>query len=71
MKTWLVVAAELVVCGVIGLRADSPAADGFRTTVRPFVEKSCFPCHNAKLNTGGLNLEDYTTADSVTKDRDK
>ena len=43
----------------------------FLERVQPFFAKSCTSCHNAKLNTGGLNLESYGTAESVLKDRDK
>jgi len=43
----------------------------FQDSVQPFFAKTCVPCHNAKLNSGGLNLEPYNTPESVTKDREK
>jgi hypothetical protein len=46
-------------------------AKAFRDSVLPFFVKTCYSCHNAKLNTGGLNLEAYTTPDSVIQDRDR
>jgi hypothetical protein len=33
----------------------------FQNTVQPFFAKTCYQCHNAKLNTGGFNLEPYQT----------
>ena len=51
--------------------SDSASAKAFQDSVQPFFSKTCYSCHNAKLNTGGLNLEPYTTPDSVLKDRDK
>jgi len=43
----------------------------FHDSVQSFFWKNCYSCHNAKLNTGGLNLESYTSLDSVAKDREK
>jgi Protein of unknown function (DUF1587) len=43
----------------------------FQDSVQPFFAKMCVPCHNAKLNTGGLNLKPYNTPESVIKDREK
>jgi hypothetical protein len=36
-------------------------AEGFESTVKPFVRQNCVGCHNAKLTSGGLNLERYLT----------
>ena len=47
----------------------APAA--FETQIQPFLAKNCFGCHNAKMNTGGLNLQAYTDANSVLQGRDK
>ena len=43
----------------------------FEGSIRPFLAKTCYPCHNGKLNAGGLNLETYATPDSILKDREK
>jgi hypothetical protein len=43
----------------------------FQDSVQPLLEKNCYACHNEKLQSGGLNLKTYTSADSVTKDREK
>ena len=48
----------------------SQTVEVFRNSVQPFFAKTCFACHNARLNTGGLNLEQYTTADSVVTNRE-
>ena len=42
---------------------------GFQSTVQPFLAKACSGCHNAKLQSGGLNLGIYPTTDAVAKDR--
>ncbi len=43
----------------------------FEGSVRPFLVQTCYACHSRKLNTGGLNLETYSTPDSILKDREK
>lgn len=63
---WLV-----VTCATVCLAAPPQADTTFQNTIRPFLATHCFSCHNARLNTGGLNLEAFTTADSLTKDRDR
>ena len=61
-------------------RADEPSSGsepksadsaGFAKTVQPFFAKNCYTCHNPKLNTGGLNLEAYTSATSLSQDSDQ
>ncbi|HUS05685.1 MAG TPA: DUF1592 domain-containing protein [Bryobacteraceae bacterium] len=42
----------------------------FETTVRPFITKTCVGCHNAKLKSGELNLDNFTDAASVLGARD-
>src|SRR5690242_18420796 len=49
----------------------SPADDTFLRSVRPFFAKNCYACHNPKLNTGGLNLEVYTSAALLSRDQDE
>ena len=43
----------------------------FENSVQPFLSRTCYPCHNAKLHSGNLNLERYTTGASVGADRDR
>ena len=55
-------------------RADEPSSGSeasFTKAVQPFFAKNCYTCHNPKLNTGGLNLEAYTSATLLSQDRDE
>ncbi len=57
----------------LGLSAPSPqtpASDSFETTVRPFLAANCDGCHNAKLKTGGINLQSFTSASSIASSRE-
>ncbi|HUS06205.1 MAG TPA: hypothetical protein VMZ52_07915, partial [Bryobacteraceae bacterium] len=50
-----------------------PAAPGsarFETTVEPVFAKTCKPCHNDRLASGGLNLIPYSAPSSLTEHRD-
>jgi hypothetical protein len=47
------------------------AGQTFEASVQPFLGRNCYSCHNAKLNSGGLNLEAYTSTQGVLKDRDQ
>ena len=42
----------------------------FNTAVRPVLTKSCTPCHSDALASGGVNLEPFTSAASVARERD-
>ncbi len=39
-------------------------------TIRPFLVENCLYCHNAKKASGGLNLEQFQTAASLTAERE-
>ena len=43
----------------------------FENTVQPLLEKNCYVCHNESLKSGGLNLQAYTSAESVLRDRER
>ncbi len=45
-------------------------ADDFDSTVRPVFAASCAQCHNARLLSGGLNVEAISSADSLVQQRD-
>src|SRR5271165_7156015 len=47
------------------------AATNFENAVQPFLAKNCYACHSAKVLTSGLNLEAFTTADSVAQNRER
>ena len=54
LRPWLLLIAVLVrTC------CAQPAKVAYQQTVRPFLEKHCLACHNDKLKTGGLTLEQY------------
>ena len=44
--------------------------DDFQRTVKPFLSDNCYVCHNGDLKSGGLNLQQYQTADAIIKDGD-
>jgi mono/diheme cytochrome c family protein len=71
---WLLVLSASLSASVAQTQQRSNSAPGektFHDSVQPFFAKNCYQCHNTKLNTGGLNLEAYTTPDAATKNRDK
>ncbi|MSV34359.1 MAG: DUF1592 domain-containing protein [Bryobacterales bacterium] len=50
--------------------ASSAANTAFTSSVQPVLAKNCTGCHNAKLKTGGLNLEAFANAAPSAQDRD-
>ncbi|HYP05247.1 MAG TPA: DUF1592 domain-containing protein [Bryobacteraceae bacterium] len=56
-----------------GATSAKPATAGgttFDATVPPLLNKSCGPCHNDRMASGGLNLGPFTTATSLMEHRD-
>ncbi|HYP09633.1 MAG TPA: DUF1592 domain-containing protein [Bryobacteraceae bacterium] len=58
---------------LLGFAADpapkaSPSSEQFDKTVKPVLAKNCYACHNAKLQSGDLDLMSMKTADSVAHD---
>jgi hypothetical protein len=49
--------------------AGAPAA-GFDTAVKPLLNKSCLPCHNDRMASGGLSLGGFSTPGSIAERRD-
>jgi uncharacterized protein DUF1592/uncharacterized protein DUF1588/uncharacterized protein DUF1587/uncharacterized protein DUF1585/uncharacterized protein DUF1595/cytochrome c len=49
---------------------NTPQNSGYADSVRPFLSRTCFACHNARLQSGGLNLEAFQTADTVAGHRE-
>jgi hypothetical protein len=47
-----------------------PAAAAFDVSVKPFLAKHCYLCHNPRLKTAGLDLEALSSADSVAREPD-
>jgi hypothetical protein len=58
----------LVMPALCGQNKPQPE-EAFRTRVLPFLAANCYGCHNAKLQSGGLNLQTYTTAKAVDNHR--
>jgi hypothetical protein len=44
-------------------------AAGFEKSVRPVIAKTCMPCHNDSLASGGVNLDPFTSAGTITGQR--
>ena len=45
--------------------ASAKPEPSFTKDVQPFLSENCYLCHNAKLSTAGLNLSDFTSAESA------
>jgi mono/diheme cytochrome c family protein len=79
MRRKKLLSSLIILLSLIWLVAAPPArqaqkeqgAASFDKSVQPFLSKNCHQCHNSDLKTGGLNLEAYKTAETVTKDREK
>src|SRR6202162_4596735 len=62
--------AVTLFAGVMAAAApDRAAPNGFQSFAQAFIAKTCFGCHSAKVQSAGLNLERYASADSVALDR--
>ncbi|HYP05694.1 MAG TPA: DUF1592 domain-containing protein [Bryobacteraceae bacterium] len=48
--------------------AKPPSDTAFQKEVRPFLTNTCFGCHNAKVRSAGIDLQAFTTAESIAKD---
>lgn len=46
------------------------SASVFAKSIQPFLAEHCYACHNAKQQSGGLNLQLYKTAVSVIENRE-
>jgi hypothetical protein len=42
----------------------------FEKAVQPVLTKTCSPCHNERMASGGLNIAGFTKASSLASDRD-
>jgi len=49
------------------LAADVPS---FEKSVQPVLAKTCTPCHNAQMASGGLDISPFTKPASLTQERD-
>ena len=46
------------------------SASTFEQSVQPILSKTCTPCHNDRLASGGLNLTPFSTLSSISEHRD-
>src|SRR6266536_18003 len=46
------------------------AADTFAQTVAPVLIRTCAPCHNENVASGGVDIAPFTQPASLTKNRD-
>ncbi len=53
------------------LFANAADTNTFDTTVKPVLTKSCYPCHNDRLASGSLNLQQYNSPASIEPGRDQ
>ena len=60
--------AMLLLCAAAPLLAAEPPT--FENTVQPILTKTCTPCHNSSLASGGLDIAAFTKPASLTTDRD-
>ena len=54
----------------VSLTAAEPPKS-FEKNVQPVIAKSCLPCHNDRMASGGLNLGPLPSAASITEQRDE
>ena len=50
--------------------ATAMAADNFIKTVQPFLARNCIGCHNEKLKSGEVNLQQFTNMESMVRGRE-
>ncbi len=70
MKKALLLRFLITVVSCTAVCAQS-AATGFDSTVKPFLTRTCYACHNDRNPSGGLNIMPYTAAGSMAAQRDR
>lgn len=53
----------------VSLVAQTPPT-AFDKSVQPFLAKTCYACHNSKVKTADVDLQQFKTADSIVKEAD-
>jgi hypothetical protein len=46
----------------------APSSASFESTVQPFLAKNCYSCHDAEVNSGGMDLSQYKTRAAIASD---
>lgn len=67
----LILALPAIGWALFAPRQHAQTAPSYEKTVLPFIEENCVYCHNTKKQSGGLNLEQFKTADSINQHRDQ
>ncbi|MDZ4798721.1 MAG: DUF1587 domain-containing protein, partial [Bryobacteraceae bacterium] len=63
---------RLLLLVFFALALSANAADtSFDTAVKPVLTKSCVPCHNDRMASGSLNIQQYNTLSSIEPGRDQ
>ncbi len=61
-------AASLSAVGATRAAAPDPDEIAFAETIKPFLFRNCYQCHNERRTKGNLNLKQYANAASVLAD---
>ena len=59
------------VCLIATPLAAEAASASFDSAVRPLLSKTCTGCHNDRMTSGGLNVADFLTQESILARRDE
>lgn len=76
LKLSLVIGYGLMAFGPIAVGLPSfawqsaPRAGSFEQIIKPFLVENCIGCHNSQSKSGGLNLDSFQDAASVTQNRE-
>ena len=70
--------SAVLVAGLIGVASSARPASpqsgvdtaGFAAKVKPILQNTCSPCHNASMMSGNLNLQPYLDPATISSDRD-
>lgn len=72
LRPQLRLVAAAIAAAVLSIAA-TPAISvdkaGFEKSVRPVITNTCMPCHNDSLASGGVNLDAFTSAGTLTGQR--
>jgi hypothetical protein len=74
-RNWVILECMLlrslfITASAAGILTAAPDSAGFAKNVQPVLAKTCSPCHNDRLSSGGLNLGFFSTPASILEHRD-
>src|SRR5690349_7790106 len=58
----------LFACLLAGSLVAQTPSPSFEKSVQPFLAKNCYACHNSKVNTADVDLQQFKTSDSIGKE---